>query len=369
MIALSERGRRASHVDTLSIVGLLERSETPFDEERFKSLLNRSKLAEVYGIEPSVVEASLERAKGAYNAAVFAELECECDTFEQRKAAWQFAGKCFSDLARKAVLTSVELFRAATCLVYQKDYRECVHTCAKCEDHFHGTDIEIDHEGAEFYQILVAFLDRYVDGWCIIPDRETVRNKTPVRGYRGRVQAAHKVDTAETESAYWQRVKRVSALRWKTEELSAKFVAFHNSAAKLQPLCVTCHDKKTRSWGHHRQANPVYIEKLGKSKKRKLDDESNRKVLEREATFLDTALVKDLVHGLRSAIASMQAADLVAALEKVPSELHDVLPMVKTAEQLLRDIELYEHGGARIELKPFPTDPYGMRFADISWEG
>ena len=65
---------------------------------------------------------------------------------------------------------------------------------------------------------------------------------------------------------------------------------------------------------------------------------------------LDASLFKNLVHGLHSAIVSMHAADLVAALEKVPSELHDVLPMVKTAEQLLRDMELYERGGGGIAL-------------------
>ena len=361
----------ASHarqlVDTPSIVGLLERSETPFDEERFGSLLKRSKLNRMYGIEQSVVEASIKRAKGAYNAHVFVDLGHKCDTFEQKRAAWQFPGKCFSDLARKAVLSSVELFRAGTCLVHQKDYRECVHACAKCDDHFCGTDIEIDHEGVEFYQILVAFLDTCVDGWCIIPDRETVSNKTPVHGYRARVQAAHKVDTHETESAFWQRAKRVSAQRWRDEELSAKFVAFHNSAAKLQPLCIACHDEKTRPSGYHRKANPVYVESLGKSKKRKVNDESNLKVLEREATLLDHSLAKNLVHCLRIAIASMHAADLVAALEKVPWELHDVLPMVKTAEQLLRDMQLYEHGRARIELKPLATDPHERRFADICW--
>jgi len=352
----------------MSLAGLFERSGVSFDAELLNERLKTSKLNSLQCVEPAVISAALARAKGGYNARAFDEFQ-KGTTFGQRKAASRFPGKCFGDLARKAVLKSVELFRDVVCLIRDDDYRECVHACAKCEDHFRGDSIEIDHMEPEFLQILVAFLDAHVAGWCILPDSETVKEPAYNYGYRSRIKQAHKVDLAETESAYWQRVKKVSAQRWATEGLADRFAAFHNSAAKLQPLCWACHRNKTdASSSSAIVAHPIYIEALGKSKKRKRDEEAIQKLMLEEAALLDTDRIKKLLTGLRKAIVSMEATEIADVLNKVPLELHNVLPMVKTAFRLLEDIRLYDTGGVRIELSPLPTDPHMTRHADISWK-
>ena len=360
----------------MSIVDVLERSGETFDVARLETRLGKpkhSKLKDLQCLEEGVVAAALSRAAGLWNAPAFRDIE---GSFEQKKAAYQFPGKCYGDLARKAVLSTVDMFRDVTCIIHNDDYKDCVHLCVVCEDHFRGSDVEIDHVGNEFYKILVAFLERNVPGWCILPERDTVTPKRDYSwgsGYRSRLKEAHKITTTETESAYWQRVKNISKCRWYDDGLVDKFVAFHNSAAKLQTLCLACHDKKTNTRAssgpstYVRSAEPVHIEALGKSKKRKLNDELVKQALE-EAAILDHGFIERLVTGLREAIVSMQRTQIVDALSKVPSILRDVLPMVKTATQLVDDIDLYDANGAHIHLNPLPTDPFAQRTTTICWK-
>ena len=265
----------------MSIVDVLERSGETFDVARLETHLGKrkhSKLKDLQCLEEEVVAAALSRAEGRWDAPAFKNID---GSFEQRKAAYQFPGKCYGDLARKSVLSTVDMFRDVSCIIHNDDYKDCVHSCVACEDHFYGSDVEIDHVGNEFYKILVAFLDCSVSGWCILPERDTVTPKRDYSwgsGYRSRLKEAHRITTTETESAYWQRVKNISKRRWYDDELADQFVAFHNSVAKLQTLCLACHDKKTNkrassgSSTYVRSAEPVYIEALGKSKKRKLNE-------------------------------------------------------------------------------------------------
>jgi len=48
--------------------------------------------------------------------------------------------------------------------------------------------------------------------------------------------------------------------------------------------------------------------------------------------------------------------------------LRNVIPMVKTATQLVDDIDLYDANGAHIALNPLPTDPFAQRTATICWK-
>jgi|TARA_B110000967_G_scaffold206944_1_gene254992 hypothetical protein len=361
----------------MSIVDVLERSAEAFNVARLETHLEKPKnhkLKNLQRLKEEDVAAALSRAEGRWDALAFAKID---GSFEQRKAAYQFPGKCYADLARKAVLSTVEMFRDVTCIIHNDQYRDCVHICATCEDHFRGSDVEVDHMGNELYTILVAFLDCSVPGWCILPERDTVTPKPNYSwgsGYRSRLKEAHRATTTETESAYWQRVKNISKRRWCEDGLADKFVAFHNSAAKLQTLCLACHDEKTnarasfKSSTYVRTAEPVYIEALGKSKKRKLNEELNKQALEEEAATLNNEHIKSLVIGLREAIVSMQRAQIVDALSKVPLTLRNVIPMVKTATQLVDDIDLYDANGAHIALNPLPTDPFAQRTATICWK-
>ena len=360
----------------MSFVGILERSGVTVDAALLEARLKTRKYAGLNDLRCAAsidVAAALDRAKGRWEAKAFEAFKH--GTFEQRQAAYRFPGKCFADLARKAVLKTVELFREVTCIVHDDDYKDCVHICAECEDHFRGVDVEIDHSKVGFYEILVAFLDSHVANWCILPDAETVTKKSEHNyGYRSRIKQAHRVETAETECAYWQRVTNASKRRWSIEGLDEQFIAFHNSVVKLQTLCRTCHDHKTNreaAFGsgptYVRRAEPVYIEALGKSNKRKRNDELIERTLQEEATLLDNERIKALLTGLREAIVSMERTQIVDALGKVPPALRDVIPLVKTATYLLNDIDLYDTGEAQIELNPLPTDPFGKRTATICW--
>ena len=351
----------------MSLADIIARSDVNFDVDMVKARLKDHKNSPQC-TEIADVAAALERARGLWDAKAFAFAG---DTeFEVRRAAHSFPGKCFADLARNAILKTVELFREFTCIAeHEKHYKDRVHACAKCEDHFRGYDVEIDHVEVQFHQILVAFLDSHVPNWCILPDANTVTKK-PNYGYRSRIQQSHRVDDkTETVSAYWQRVRGVSARRWSSEGLAAKFVAFHNSAAKLQALCVTCHAKKTHSTGAYVPvATPVHIEALGKSKKRQRNDELVEQIVQEEAVLLDRERITGLITDLRAAIVSMQRAQIMDALDNIPTMLHDVLPMVNTARQLLNDIAQYDAGEVHVRLNSLPTEPHEVRKAMISWQ-
>ena len=168
--------------------------------------------------------------------------------YEQGRCLNSFAFYCYSDLGRKAVMSTVELFRKIVCIKSSPDgYKKYVHNCSQCEDHFYGEGVEIDHTGrVEFSKILLAFLDAHVPDWFIPPDKDTVKDRQNY-GWRATVKASHKLDLVETETAYWQRVKNVAKTRWVCEDLGEKFVTFHNSVACLRDVCHSCHDDKSMS--------------------------------------------------------------------------------------------------------------------------
>lgn len=343
-------------VSNMTIVELLERSgATDYNLDILKARLSQRKYSAVDNLtcylDKQQIASALARAKGAYNADAFAQFQDR--PFEQRKVAWGFPGKCFADLAREAVRSTTELFREVVCVKHAKDYKNCIHACNDCQDHFYGTNIEIDHFDVGFYEILVAFLDSHVEGWCILTDDYFGFN-------------------------YWQRVQNESKRRWVEEGLADKFVAFHNSVAKLQPLCLTCHDKKTNTESsysaekkHVRNVCPVQDKELGKSKRRKLDDAKVEEEVKEMEALMDQELVTKLVTGLREAVASMQRDAVVDALAKVPPKLRRVLPMVKTATALLSDLDVYESGEVVAYIMPVLRSaemPYGgSREAIFRW--
>lgn len=134
----------------MSIVDVLERSAEAFNVARLETHLEKPKnhkLKNLRSLKEEDVAAALSRAKGRWDAPAFENID---GSFEQRKAAYQFPGKCYADLARNAVLSTVEIFRDVSCIIHDDQYRDCVHVCATCEDHFRGSDVEVDHMGNEF---------------------------------------------------------------------------------------------------------------------------------------------------------------------------------------------------------------------------
>jgi len=360
----------------MTIAEILERSgATDYNRDVLEARLTQYKYSKVNSLECHLdkeqLASALARAKGSYMAKAYKQFEKY--TFEQKQAALKYPGKCFGDLARKALLHTTDLINEVLCIKHNCDYKERIHVCNKCQDHFYGTYVELDHFDVGFREILVAFLDSHVEGWCILPDAQTVAKTKHTYGYRSNLQRAHRIDVVETEVAYWQRVKNESKMRWAFEELGDKFVAFHNRVVKLQMLCLTCHDEKTNAesdWNKViRSVCPVYDEELGKSKRRKLNEAADEAVMKEEAVLMDKESVTKLVTSLREAIGSMQPDAVSDALSKVPPKLQSVLPMVKTATALLHDINVYESGGANIVLDPLPTaDTYSYREARITWD-
>ena len=265
-----------------AFVGLLERSNCIVDEGLLHARLAERKYNDV-GLrcaDSIDTAAALERSRGLDTKGSNAKALLFHCSAQQQKAVYRFPGTCFGDLARKAICDTTDLFREVTCILHDNDYRRCVHECAKCEDHFPGYLIEVDHVEINFHTILVAFLDSHVKDWCILPDHDTVDNRRgKIQSYSQRIKYANR----EKESDFWQRVKNVSEARWVAEELGKKFVAFHNSVAKLQTLCLTCHDRKINGPFIAENvlvplvAPPIFVEELGKSKKRKRDEELMRR--------------------------------------------------------------------------------------------
>lgn len=361
----------------MTIAEILERSSLKYDSGLLESRLAQRKYNTVdkltCSLDAQQLASALERAKGAYNSKAYEQFGNL--TFEQQRTASSFPGKCFAEMARKALVNTTDLVREVISIKHNDDYKLCIHACNKCEDHFYGTDIELDHVGIGFYEILVAFLDSHVPNWFIRPDPRTVEPASKKYGYRSQLKSANTTNTVETVGAYWQRVQNECKMRWNHDDLADAFVAFHNSVVKFQALCISCHDRKTDSESSFtsptrniRTAKPVCDDTLGKSNKRKLNDVIVEEIIKKEAVLFGNESITNLVTNLRVAIGTFQRALISDALDKVPPELRTVLPMVKTASALLIDIDNCESGGVNISLPPLPTNPYAHRTRRITWE-
>lgn len=362
------------YVAQMTIVELLKRSGLIYNAELLQSRLQQPKYGRIdqlgQTLDVQKVQSALNRAKGGFNAEVLSVTTQDL-SFEQQRAIAQFPGKCFGKLARSALLPTTDIVREVISIKHNVDWRVCVHVCSGCEDHFCGTDVEMDHTDPSFHEILLAFLDSHVDDWCIIPDADTVANSSAQGGYRRQLKRASRLEDAEDSASYWRRVQNKSKSIWASRGLADKFVAFHNSVSKLQALCLSCHDEKTNNGcgtSYVRGAQPVYDESLGKSKKRKLNEEEATKIQKEEDALYDSSRLTALVAELRAAIASMQPEVIREALKKVPNELHNVVPMVNAARAVLHDIELYEVGVGKVELPTLPFDPYVRRTRVVRWK-
>jgi len=352
-----------------TIKGILSRSGVDVDAVRMDAATSRRKYADkVYShskcfvCTKNVVEYSIQRAtKGL----LIDEISSRHDlTKDQVRAVYKFAGMCYADLGRSAIVKTVELFRDVTCLQHDDDYRKCIHACTKCEDHFEGSMVEIDHE-TEFRIILLAFLDAHVPDWCEPPDANTMKvNKS--YGWKDKLSKAAAYHTTETEQSYWQRVKNDAIDRWSSEGLADKFSQFHDSVAKLNTLCKTCHAGKTRGYnGGYTQA--VYVASLGASKKRKRDEECDNDQKMHEAQVTQPEFVAGLVDDLKSSIASMDKEKIADALKNVPRFFGAHLPMMKTARQLLEDMQVWNNGSIDVSLPVLRVDPFAERRYTIRW--
>lgn len=307
------------------------------------------------GICPACISDTV--AQDVKNARAYKTANEVSNAYDVRNAMGKFATMCYSDIARKEVVYTVETFRKYSCLKMDANWRECIHLCAECKGHFKGEDVQVDHYDVEFRHILIAFLDRHVPGWLIPPDDGTFVDKQNRGSWKSNIREGSKQDFVETQPAYWQRVKNVSLRRWTEESLGQKFVMFHNSIVKLQVLCKDCHHfKTTKSASTQKLVAEVYDESIGSSAKRTADIEADDAQKQEEDEFFQSADIEGMLTRLHCSIKSMDAFTIQRALSTIPEEWMESLPLVKTAKQALDDIRAVDEGVIRFPLPPLRRD-------------
>jgi len=317
---------------------VLERSEvTPDASRKFKFVPETFPSGTCPACTGDEINAAIELV--THNKFITDTLVRNTTCWEQGTACMKFAGMCYANLGRKAIMKSQDHFCRHAALLDHADYRTRVHLCGICRDHFHGEDMHVDHKDPEFRVILLAFLHLKVPGWLERPDDATFK-KVETYGWRSRVSKAQKMDHVETPAAYWQRVKNTAVLRWAKEGLGPAFAAFHNACAVLQMACSSCHSQKSERYLGH--SDPVFIPALGLSPKQLHDQGVAQEQLQKEKDIMqnEQALFNDAGHHVKAlwdAIRSIDVVQMSTALDAVPPLLKQI-PLVISARSLLKEL-------------------------------
>lgn len=169
--------------------------------------------------------------------------------FPDKNQMWflkRFAGKCYAALARQAVELTKEKIKASMAIDYHANWTLCVHQCPECLDCFTGADTEMDHHPLAFHDILLAFLDCHVRGWCEMPSAKTADMSWQGHAWGMKADLRRRTSLHETAAQFWARNEVRAKELWRYECLTERFVRFHNSIAVYRNVCMRCHDLKTR---------------------------------------------------------------------------------------------------------------------------